>query len=709
MDESKKSRNSESIFIFSSVYLAAGIGAAATILLTSDLTPLGRIIYSLIAKADPNPAGAGLHPYQVSLGICLLLIFLGYLVDIHLWRRAWFIWPFVKLYQGALGVCSLAAALLYSSEAPSIPPLLGIGMSTWAVYLIRRYVRSGATPEEFSAAAAASYAGVGMSVAVLWIVWVFTGWMGLHTWDWDEEGRLSVDTEHFVRWCSPFVVALIHILISLFLRMRSRMLMIDDLVLAELKLICSLFVLLVLMSWLAASVAAGDAGLSKVVLRLSIILSVGAAGYLLLSLGPEKILSVCEKKSAFSILMPLVMSDWAKSAFVLVCSPLLPVYFAVEIFHMKVRKVLQSTYLTHWERSKMPWITNEGAYVVEKMSTWHTSTVLLKCMWLGVAFFTVQVGCGRGIVVFLAWICEQSLGFSLPAIMGILYGIGVTLFLLPPVPGCPIYMVSSILITKRFEATGRHFLLASLVALILSMVIKLSAVAMQQKLIGEPFSHSLFVKKLVGIHTPEMKAIRYILSQPGLHTAKVAVLVNGPDWPTSVFTGILKLPLLQMLLGTLPVALLIAPFTLSGSFMVHCSSMPENSTAARRYAGLSNALVFFAMLCQMGGMVLIAQYTHATLSDFKDEIERGDWMKDEQEEEVLRGLTHDEEKSKERRERTVWSVPSRAITQHDGCKRCDASSVCSLDSVAFETLRCPRHCLVLWHFRCRKGCDHNRN
>ena len=53
--------------------------------------------------------------------------------------------------------------------------------------------------------------------------------------------------------------------------------------------------------------------------------------------------------------------------------------------------------------------------------------------------------------------------------------------------------------------------------------------------------------------TAGIKAIRLILEEPGLTTAKVSILVGGPDWPTSVLTGILKLPAAGMQIGTLPV------------------------------------------------------------------------------------------------------------------------------------------------------------
>lgn len=54
----------------------------------------------------------------------------------------------------------------------------------------------------------------------------------------------------------------------------------------------------------------------------------------------------------------------------------------------------------------------------------------------------------------------------------------------------------------------------------------------------------------------------------------------GPDWPTSVLTGILGLPLLPMLLGTLPVALLIAPCVLAGGFQLMLGNDADVSAAA---------------------------------------------------------------------------------------------------------------------------------
>lgn len=70
-----------------------------------------------------------------------------------------------------------------------------------------------------------------------------------------------------------------------------------------------------------------------------------------------------------------------------------------------------------------------------------------------------------------------------------------------------------------------------------------------------------------------MKAIKVVLTSPGCITkGKVCILVGGPDWPTSVLTGVLGLPLLPMILGSLPVCLPITLTVAAGATMLKTDS-----------------------------------------------------------------------------------------------------------------------------------------
>lgn len=95
---------------------------------------------------------------------------------------------------------------------------------------------------------------------------------------------------------------------------------------------------------------------------------------------------------------------------------------------------------------------------------------------------------------------------------------------------------------------------------------KLAASALQQKLVGEMLGSNLSVRRLVGVHKPFIRAIEAVLRKPGLSWGKIMILCGGPDWPTSVLAGILRLSLWQVMLGTCPIIASVVPLVLTGSF-----------------------------------------------------------------------------------------------------------------------------------------------
>merc|ERR550532_2741248 len=71
---------------------------------------------------------------------------------------------------------------------------------------------------------------------------------------------------------------------------------------------------------------------------------------------------------------------------------------------------------------------------------------------------------------------------------------------------------------------------------------------------------------MVGVHKMGVRCVEAILRRPGWNWQKVVILCGGPDWPTSVLAGILRLSLVQCEIGTLPIITYIAPLSLTGSF-----------------------------------------------------------------------------------------------------------------------------------------------
>lgn len=118
------------------------------------------------------------------------------------------------------------------------------------------------------------------------------------------------------------------------------------------------------------------------------------------------------------------------------------------------------------------------------------------------------------------------MAFGVDAVTGIMLAVGIVMFLLPPVPGVPIYMTLGIVIPQvatKWGLVGSYFY-----CIAISLALKLAACAMQQKAIGELLSGSASIRKSVGINTAFVRATRVILSDKGLTVGKVAVLVGGP-------------------------------------------------------------------------------------------------------------------------------------------------------------------------------------
>lgn len=213
---------------------------------------------------------------------------------------------------------------------------------------------------------------------------------------------------------------------------------------------------------------------------------------------------------------------------------------------------------------------------------WPFTGVFMKVAFIGTMYYTFNVGITKFTMVFLSWLNSKLAVMPLFAVVAIFYSVGLFMFLLPPVPGVPVYVLGGVVMVNSFVKEGVPFAPACLLVTFICFLIKLNAVAMQQKMIGGMMSGSLYVRKTVMVNSMSIKAIRLILTKPGLGIDKIAILCGGPDWPTSVLTGILKLSVFKMLFGTIPVVFLVFPCVMSGAFVNEacpCDAPPCNGMA----------------------------------------------------------------------------------------------------------------------------------
>jgi len=388
---------------------------------------------------------------------------------------------------------------------------------------------------------------------------------------------------------APGVEFMVHLVLGTFCALRLRYLQ-KGVSVAERSLRLVLFFLLLLVTsfWVACTVAGASMGLSRAMLGCLGVACLSFAVWLLFAVDLEDVVEKAKGTAIYKTFEPAVRSD-AFAALILCC---IQFFLAMFLIMEVIVRQLERIYGIKGSGSSL--LTLRGIAVVNLISERHWASTLEKtfnwCMLYLVLFL-----CSRFTPVCLALLGEELKKRAFNLVCVIFYIVGLTMFLLPPVPGVPVYIASGAIIVARGKLEPwLDFYTGIAFASVLSLVLKLSAVAMQQKLIGEAFGRSLYIQQLVGVHTTTIRAIEKILTRPGLTLEKVAILCGGPDWPTSVLTGILRLSLPQMLLGTLPCFFLIIPCVLGGS------SLNEENLKA-----LSPMLIMMVGLTQ-GGMMLAA-------------------------------------------------------------------------------------------------------
>ena len=257
-------------------------------------------------------------------------------------------------------------------------------------------------------------------------------------------------------------------------------------------------------------------------------------------------------------------------------------------------------------------LTGEAAAVVGVLLSWDLTPVLrFAALWgFGVVALTVVVS--KFTVLLMSVVVSMAADSTVGVATAIIVLVGLGLFLLPPVPGAPIYLAAGVLLTENGTKNGMTVVMAVCYANAISLSTKLVACTLQQKVIGSNLKHRLAVRRLCSVNSAVVRTMRLVLLEPGLSLAKVTILVGGPDWPTSVLCGILGLDLLPILLGTLPVFLLILPTVMGGAFL----SIDES------YAQVASVLsVACAAAVQTGSLVVAAVELDKQMAARKDELD----------------------------------------------------------------------------------------
>jgi hypothetical protein len=374
--------------------------------------------------------------------------------------------------------------------------------------------------------------------------------------------------------------------------------------------------------WVAASVAgAGQlssafyalAAAGITVLCLIVVAAFGVAG-LEQEVGRVPILK--------AVMDEVVHGEILKGLFVITCFIPIVLYLLLSVVNQCVRKWVCTgccdiglTTFSNDDAAQNGHL-GEGAYLTKsasalttRMRQWHWVNVLVYAVYWGIFFVVVQVGIGLVTTVFLSWLNDTLAPLNLVTTVVIFYVVGFTMFLLPPVPGVPVYLAGGVIIVNAAEDT-MGFTGAIAFMVLLGWTLKMLAITFQQKIFGEKVCQSFVsARAFVQINSTSMRAVRKILSRPGMTLAKVSILVGGPDWPTSVLTGIMGLDLLEMLWGSQPIIFLIIPCVVAGAFLLKTGGVWDS---------LGGITLTVSAVTQVGAMVAAAYYIQEEVESFPD-------------------------------------------------------------------------------------------
>ncbi|CAE8628791.1 unnamed protein product, partial [Polarella glacialis] len=315
-------------------------------------------------------------------------------------------------------------------------------------------------------------------------------------------------------------------------------------------------------------------------------------------------------------LLAFTTSDWYWACVLMSLNIFFPLVLLLDALKQKVLKMRG---IETDQANFSPWVKS----VVKVLESRSITSILCKVNLLCELYFTLFIGVAKVTSVFLSWLNEMLLGLDLGVVMAVFFVIGFLMFLAPPVPGIPVYICSGIVIAERAKTTDVGYVGGIGLAVTLSFVLKLTAVAGQYA-IGFFLAKSVKIQQLVGVDKVATRSVEKILLQKGLTMSKAAVLVGGPDWPTSVLCGILKLNLFQCILGTVPVILVSSPCVVAGALMVGSTVAattttlsPSNSTMdlgppsspkEQIWSALSSTALGISAITQLASGILALYY-----------------------------------------------------------------------------------------------------
>jgi len=199
--------------------------------------------------------------------------------------------------------------------------------------------------------------------------------------------------------------------------------------------------------WVTTSLAGTASGVTAALAALTLASFVASAMFLAVSFSKEE-----RSQNAQSVFERLRNKygeklDIARGLFVVTCAPIILVYFGFSITNQCIRRCGLPFSQPAGEGSGI--FTTRTRRQVDIMKAWDRAKVFTYAVYWGVAFMILQVFVANLTVVFLSWMIEKTANLGLGAVTGIMCLVGALMFLLPPVPGVPVYLTLGIVLPAQ--------------------------------------------------------------------------------------------------------------------------------------------------------------------------------------------------------------------------------------------------------------------
>lgn len=545
----------------------------------------------------------------------LALMIMTYILDVLYWKDT-----LLKIIKGIiiLSICAgiTIASLFVWSSYPAIPVALFIVSVPINIYILKYLFFSKIESSKFLHYIGLCLIVISVGMFIPWIEWVVNdyGWNNNTKTEFADLMNCDVPDEcqaGYILWVSPliatvsaFIFGWLAILLGHFLESEN-----PSTIMAKIFIIT--IVLSILSIWVSASIAGSNMQLATSINILVIASIMLMTAIIIETFGWQSIQKELLKIAIVKKASIAITSEWAKAFMLVFVMPIIPFFLILSFIRHNVRKVWKFGKPMDKDDMKEKILGRKAIKQINKMKHWNWTSILVKMMWISIIYLTIFVGIGKMVTIFMSWLNGELESFSLGVVVVLFLIVGITMFLLPPVPGVPVYLAGGIIIVAKGQDTLSYWgAIAFMVGL--GFILKMMAIVMQQKLIGEQLGKYVYIRELVGINSRTVKTIRLILQQKGLKLNKVSILIGGPDWPTSVLTGILKLDVFDMLYSSSPVIILIAPCVIAAAFFLkEDESWKVAGTIALTVAG---AVQFISML-------IAAYYLEKFGNEHQDEID----------------------------------------------------------------------------------------